>query len=193
MPSRIEIYGPDGLLALVDGSSSFLPNDLNEISFDPIETRSIAVNMFRKSSDVYVGVCELEVWTPPVSGPTYFAVDAYLTGTDTSVVLDEASVLTVNGAVVGGLTSDSNVAFSGIVSEGGSTPLTLSYSNAGNTTVELSVEVNQVAQTSLSLLPSRGKYVDVKANVTLATGKNYISLRGGSDSVDVKLETLRLV
>ncbi|KAI6087721.1 Six-hairpin glycosidase-like protein [Hypoxylon rubiginosum] len=193
VPSRIEIYGPDGLLALVDGSSSFLPNDLNEISFDPIETRSIAVNMFRKSSDVYVGVCELEVWTPPVSGPTYFAVDAYLTGTDTSVVLDEASVLTVNGAVVGGLTSDSNVAFSGIVSEGGSTPLTLSYSNAGNTTVELSVEVNQVAQTSLSLLPSRGKYVDVKANVTLATGKNYISLRGGSDSVDVKLETLRLV
>ncbi|KAI0173235.1 Six-hairpin glycosidase-like protein [Hypoxylon sp. FL1284] len=195
LPARIEIYGSRGLLAVVDDSSSItlLPNDLNEVSFDPVETSVIYVNMYRKSRKVYVGVCELEVWTPPVSGPTYYAVDAYLTGQETSIVLDEASVLTTNGAVVGGLTSDSNVAFSGIVSSGGSTSLTLSYSNAGYSTVELSVEVNQVAQTSLSLLPSRGKYVDTKSSVTLAKGKNYISLRGGSDNVNVKLETLKLV
>lgn len=190
MPARIEIHGSDGLLATVGDSSSLSPNDRNEVSFDEVETQFIAVNMYRKSSELWVGICELEVWTPAVAGPTYHAVDAYLTGQKTSVMFDHTSTATAKGAVVGGVMSDSNVAFSGIVSSGGETSLTLTYSNAGNSTVDLSVEVNQVPQTSLSLLPSQNKYVDTTATVTLATGKNYISLRGGSDYADVRLETL---
>ncbi|KAI1413864.1 Six-hairpin glycosidase-like protein [Hypoxylon sp. FL1857] len=192
IPARIEVYGSSGLLATVNDSSSLLPNDRNEVGFDEVETQFLAINMYRKSSQLWVGVCELEVWTPPIHGPTYYAVDAYLTGQETSVVFDNASTATTNGAVVGGLRSDSNVAFSGIVSSGGQTTLTLSYSNAGNTTVGLSVEVNQVPRASLTLLPSKGKYVNVTTTVALATGKNYVSLRGGSDDEAARLETLTL-
>ncbi|KAI1373316.1 Six-hairpin glycosidase-like protein [Hypoxylon crocopeplum] len=192
VPARIEIYGSSGLLVALNDSSSLLLNDRNELSFDPVETQFVAVNLYRKSSKLWVGICELEVWTPPVYGPIYHAVDAYLTGEETSVVFDNSSSATANGAVVGGLGSDSNVAFSGILSNGGQTTLSLSYSNPGNATIELSVEVNQAPQTTLSLLPSRKKYVKATTNVTLASGKNYVSLRGGSDDADVKLETLNV-
>lgn len=192
VPARIEVYGSAGLLAAVNDSSSLLPNDRNEITFDQTETQFLAVNMYRKASYLWVGICELEVWTPPVPGPTYHAVDAYLTGKDTRVLFDNSSTATANGAVVGGLGTDSNVAFSGIVSNGGQTSLILTYSNSGNTTVGLSVEVNQVPQTSLYLLPSKGKYVNTTATVVLASGKNYVSLRGGSEDEGVRLETLSL-
>ncbi|CAJ2512454.1 Uu.00g054690.m01.CDS01 [Anthostomella pinea] len=192
VPASIEVYGSDGLITTFNDSSKLLPNDRNQISFGPVETEFLAVNLYRKSSKTWVGVCELEVWTRPVPGPEYYAVDAYLSGAETRVVFDNASHATANGAVVGGLGSDSNVAFSGIVSDGGQALLTLSYSNAGNTTVSLSVEVNQVPQTSISLLPSKGKYANATADVTLTEGKNYVSIRGGSDSQNVKLEILRL-
>ncbi|OTB03807.1 hypothetical protein M426DRAFT_169759 [Hypoxylon sp. CI-4A] len=192
LPSRIEIYGSKGLIATVNDTSVLLPNDRNDITFDEIETQFLAINLYRQSSKLYVGICELEVWTSPVRGPTYYAVDAYLTGQETRVAFDNTSITTINGAVVGGLRSDSNVAFSGIVSKGGPTTLRLDYSNAGNETVELSVEVNQVPQKTLHLFPSANRFVHATTTVVLAAGKNYISLRGGSDNADVKLETLSL-
>ncbi|KAI1079243.1 Six-hairpin glycosidase-like protein [Whalleya microplaca] len=193
LPASVEIYGSDGLITTLHETSKLLPNDRNEVRFQQVETLFLAVNFYRKSPKVFVGVCELEVWTPPVPGPNYYAADAYLTGQKTSVTFDNSSTATANGAVVGGLGSDSNVAFSGIVSDGGRTTLTLSYSNSGDKTVGLGVEVNQVPQTSLNLHPSKGKYVTVTANVTLAVGKNYVSLKGGSDSMDLRLETLSLI
>ncbi|KAI1451246.1 Six-hairpin glycosidase-like protein [Annulohypoxylon moriforme] len=190
VPARIEIYGSDGLLAIVDDPSRLLPNDRNELSFDQVETRFVAVNMYRKSSKLWVGICELEVWTPPTLGPINYAADAYLTGEETRVVFDNTSTATSNGAVVGGLKSDSNVAFSGIMSSGGWTTVILSYFNSGNTTAEMGIEVNQVPQKRLYLPPSKGGYVDITTTVILASGKNYVSIRGGSDSADVKLESL---
>ncbi|KAI1098053.1 Six-hairpin glycosidase-like protein [Jackrogersella minutella] len=192
VPARIEVYGSGGLLTSINDPSSLLPNDRNEVSFKQTETQFLAINVYRQSPDLWVGVCELEVWTPPATGPTHYAVDAYLTGKETSVLFDNSSVATPNGAVVGGLRSDSNVAFSGIMSRGGRTGLILSYSNTGNATVELSIEVNQVPQGSLYLPPSKGKYVNVRRTIALAAGKNYVSLRGGLDYVDVRLETLKL-
>ncbi|KAL7629794.1 hypothetical protein AAE478_001317 [Parahypoxylon ruwenzoriense] len=193
VPARIDIYGSSGLLATIHDSSSLLPNDRNDVHFEQVETQFLAINLYRKSSNLYVGICELEVWTPPDLGPTYYAVDAYLTGQETGVVFDKSSIATANGAVVGGLRSDSNVAFSGVVSSsGGSTNLALTYSNAGNATVEISIEVNQVPQGSLNLFPSGSVYLNAATTVTLAVGKNYISLRGGSDFVDLRLETLKL-
>ncbi|KAI0134893.1 Six-hairpin glycosidase [Daldinia grandis] len=192
VPARIEVYGSTGLLATVNDSASLLPNDRNEITFDETETQFLGVNLYRKASHLWVGICELEVWTPPVSGPTYHAVDAYLTGKDTRVIFDYGSTATANGAVVGGLGTDSNVAFSGIVSSGGRTSLVLTYSNAGNTTVRLSLEVNRAQQARLDLLPSKGRYVNTTATVVLASGKNYVSLRGGSEDEGVRLEALNL-
>ncbi|KAI1463851.1 Six-hairpin glycosidase [Daldinia caldariorum] len=194
VPARIEIYGSTGLLAAINDSSSLLPNDRNEIKFGQIETQFLAVNLYRKSSHLWVGICELEVWTPPISGPTYHAVDAYLTGQDTRVIFDNRSSATANGAVVGGLNTDSNVAFSGVLSRGGPASLVLTYSNMGNTTVELSVEVNQVPRASLSLPPSAGNYISTNTTtVLLASGKNYVSLRGGSKDEAVRLETLNVL
>ncbi|KAI1206109.1 Six-hairpin glycosidase-like protein [Annulohypoxylon truncatum] len=190
VPARIEIYGSNGLLFTLDDPSSLLPNDRNELSFDLVETQFVAVNMYRKSSNLWVGICELEVWTPPTLGPINYAADAYLTGEETRVVFDNTSTATSNGAVVGGLKSDSNVAFSGIASNGGWNTVVLSYSNAGNATAEMGIEVNQVPQKRLYLVPSKGKYVDVTTRIVLASGKNYVSIRGGSDFVDVKLESL---
>ncbi|KAI3319574.1 Six-hairpin glycosidase [Xylariaceae sp. AK1471] len=193
LPASIEIYGSSGLITALDNSEKLLPNDENEISFKTVETTFLAVNMYRRSATTYVGVCELEVWTPPSPGPTYFAVDAYLTGTNTSVLFDKRSTATSNGAVVGGIKSDSNVAFSGIKSKGSPARLTLSYANLGNTTVHVGVEVNQVSQTTLKLLPSKGKYITATTHVTLAAGKNFVDLSGGLDTVDVRLETLTIV
>ncbi|KAI0889490.1 Six-hairpin glycosidase-like protein [Annulohypoxylon maeteangense] len=192
VPARIEIYGSNGLLVMVNDPSSLLPNDRNELRFGQVETQFVAVNMYRKSSKLWVGICELEVWTPPNLGPVHYAADAYLTGGETKVIFDNTSTTTSNGAVVGGLKSDSNVAFSGIMSNGGWTTAIISYSNAGNTTVEMGIEVNQVPQKRLYLPPSKGKYVDITATIVLASGKNYVSIRGGSDFVDAKLESLSL-
>ncbi|KAI8953157.1 Six-hairpin glycosidase-like protein [Xylaria longipes] len=193
LPSRIEIYGSGGAIASVDSSNTrLLSNDVNEISFAAVETTFVAVNLYRRSSTTWVGVCELEVWTRPATGPTYFAVDAHLTGATTRVVFDTASTATGNGAVVGGVKSDSAVAFSGIKSDGRRRRLTLSYVNAGSDAVSVDVAVNQVAQTVLELAPSGGKYATVTTDVTLAVGKNYITLYGGSDTADVRYETLTI-
>ncbi|KAI1332303.1 Six-hairpin glycosidase [Xylariaceae sp. FL0255] len=190
VPESIEIYGPSGLITTVAGSG-LLANDKNEITFDEIETTFLSINMYKQSS-TWVGLCEVEVWTWPESGPTYYAVDAYLTGAATNVVFDKKSKATANGAVVGGIETDSTVAFSGIVSTGTTSQLTLSYANQGNTTVTVDVQVNQVGQTTLSLAPSKGQYVDVSAQVTLASGKNFISLIGGSATTGVTFETLTI-
>ncbi|KAI0451399.1 Six-hairpin glycosidase [Xylaria acuta] len=193
LPSRIEIHGSGGPITSVDSSSTqLLSNDKNEISFDAVETTFVAVNLYRRSSKTWVGVCELEVWTPPPTGPASFAVDAHLTGAKTRVVLDTASTATGNGAVVGGVRSDSTVAFSGIKSDGQPRRLTLSYTNSGGDAVNVSVAVNQVAQTVLELEPSGGKYVTVTTDVTLAVGKNYVTLSGGSDTAEVRYEMLTI-
>lgn len=192
LPSRIEIYGSSGLITTVDADATLLANDLTDVTFDEVETTFVAINMFRRSDTTYVGLVEVEVWTPPVVGPTYYAVDAYLTGSKTQVVFDKASTATANGAVVGGVATDSNVAFSGIKSAGGSTHLTLSYANPGADAVSISVEVNQQEKATLSLVPTGGDYGTVEADVPLAVGKNYVNLRGGSDNVEVRYETLTL-
>ncbi|KAK5633799.1 hypothetical protein RRF57_009514 [Xylaria bambusicola] len=192
LPSRIEISGSSGLLRSVDSSMMLLANDVNTITFDSVETVFLAVNLYRSSELTWVGVCELEIWMPPPTGPRYFAVDAHLTGANTRVVRDMASTATANGAVVGGVRADSTVAFSGIKSDGQSTQLTLSYSNPTDDVIIISVEVNQVPQSNLTLTPSGAKYSTVMANITLANGKNYVSLRGGSDVGEVRYETLKI-
>ncbi|KAI1340327.1 Six-hairpin glycosidase-like protein [Xylariaceae sp. FL0016] len=193
VPASIEIYGSQGLITAMDNSTQLVRNDVNTITFpETVETTFLAVNMYRRSADRYVGVCELEVWVPAEKGPVYYAVDAFLTGAETRVVFDNSSAATANGAVVGGLRSDSNVAFSGIVSDGDTKALTLSYANAGNSSVSLSIDVNQVPTTYFALRPSKGKYATAVAHVKLAVGKNYVSLRGGSDSANVTLETVTI-
>ncbi|KAI0868237.1 Six-hairpin glycosidase-like protein [Hypoxylon argillaceum] len=192
LPGRIEIYGSGGLLGTVGSSTPLLANDHNEIGFSTAETSFVAVNLFRRSATTWVGVCELEVWTPREAGPTYYAVDAHLTGAYTKVMPDATSTATGNGAVVGGVRADSVVAFSGIRSDGGPAHFVLSYANLDNTTVNVTVEVNQVAQTVLALVPSGGGYVTVAADIRLAVGKNYVSLSGGLDTAEVRYETLTI-
>lgn len=183
IPARIEIYGSTGMLANLS-DITFLANDRNTFSFEETETGFVAVNMFNKPN-VFVGVCELEVWTPPVSGPQYFAVDALLNGG--SVMNDAASTATGNGAVVGNLGQSSVVAFSGIQSAGGSSQLTLSYSNTGGGVVSVDLLVNQVSQGQLALAGNGGNYGSVGMNVTLAAGKNFVSLVGGTSSVKYEM------
>ncbi|KAI1294325.1 Six-hairpin glycosidase-like protein [Xylaria venustula] len=192
LPSKIEIYGSSGLIASTDSSTYLLANDKNTIAFDSVETSFLAVNLYRSSNSTWVGVCELEVWTPPESGPTYYAVDAHLTGTNTTVLFDKASDATENGAVVGGVTLDSTVAFSGIKSDGDPTRLVLSYANPGDAAIDVTVQVNQKPQVTLSLSPTGGDYYTLITGITLARGKNYVSLVGGSDDVEVRYETLRI-
>ncbi|KAI2617505.1 Six-hairpin glycosidase-like protein [Hypomontagnella submonticulosa] len=191
VPSRIEVYGSNGVLAIVDDHTTLLRNDRNTISFGrEVETQFLAVNMYRQQN-LWVGICELEVWVPPEIGPTYHAADAYLTGGKTSVIYDNSSIAEANGPVAVSLGSDSNVAFSGIMSKGGKTGLWLNYANAGNKTVDLSVEVNQVPRDTVRLGPTGRNFRSTKKiYVPLAAGKNYVSLRGGSDSADVRLQTL---
>ncbi|GAP90349.1 putative six-hairpin glycosidase [Rosellinia necatrix] len=192
LPGRIEIYGSGGPITSVNSAAGLLANDKNVITFNEVETTFIAVNMYRSSATTWVGVCEIEVWTPPVAGPTYFAVDAHLTGSKTQVQFDAASRATTNGAVVGGIRSDSDVGFSGIKSDGKAKMLTLSYANPGSSIVTVNVLVNQVQRATLQLVPTAGRYGTVSAALTLAVGKNYVSIHGGSDTAAVRYETLKI-
>ncbi|KAI0164582.1 Six-hairpin glycosidase-like protein [Xylariaceae sp. FL1272] len=192
LPSKVEIYGSNGLIKTVDDSSELLANDKTEITFDTVETTYFAVNLFRKDSDTWVGVCEVEAWTAPVSGPIYYAVDAYLTGLTTKVEFDSLSAATSNGAVVAGVQTDSNIAFSGIESEGGNVTLTLSYANSGTASANLTILVNQVSSGSLALAPTAGDYATAQIDIKLAVGKNYVSLVGGLDGTDLKVETMTI-
>ncbi|TAQ88419.1 hypothetical protein B7494_g3249 [Chlorociboria aeruginascens] len=186
LPSRIEIYGSSGLISTI--SSGFLANDKNTFSFPEVETDVIAVNLFN-NGNFYVGICELEVWTDPVTGPEYFAVDTFLT--DAKVVNDVTSTATSNGAVVGGLSAESLVAFSGVQSDDvGTKVLGLCYSNNGTDTVSIDVRINQVRQGSLSLGPTGGSYESVTLNVELSRGSNFVTLVGGSNGI--LLETLNI-
>lgn len=184
LPARIEVYDSSSgrVLAVVDDSRAgqqLLPNDRNEIAFDDgevVETASLAVNLYRRSDSVYVGVCELEVWIPPETGPAYHAVDAYLTGASTRVsyyyddddddddysysssAKSGESVTGAARAVVGGLAPDSVISFPGVVGPGdggdGTSTLSVRYGNSGNATVVLDVDVNHVRVGSVSLPPT---------------------------------------
>lgn len=135
-----------------------------------------------------VGVCESEVWTPPVSGPTYYAVDALLT--NVQVITDTASSATENRAVISGLGVGSVVAFSGIESNGGNASLGLSYANDASDSTSVEVSVNQVPQTNITLGGTGGKYMTGTAEINLAAGKNFVTLLGGSSQV--RFETISI-
>ncbi|KAE8452221.1 hypothetical protein EG329_001688 [Mollisiaceae sp. DMI_Dod_QoI] len=181
IPAAIEIYGSSGLLANL--TSSFLANDRNTFSFAEVETTFVSVNLHNKPN-VYVGICELEVWTPPqVVGP-YYAVDALLTGP--TISQDTKANATANGAVVSGLGDGAVVAFSGIGSAGGNTTMLLMYANEGDT-VSVEVTVNQVSQGQLSLPGTGGSYTVVTTSVALAAGKNFVNLIGGTSDVRYEL------
>ena len=186
VPASIEIYGSNGLLANIS-AGRLLPNDRNTFYFTETETQYIAVNMFNKPN-VFVGVCELEVWNPPMSGPVFYAVDALVT--NANVMTDSSSTATENGAVVWGSGATSILAFSGIISSGGTTELTLSYANSGSSDVSVGIEVNQVQQGNFTLSSNGGTYSTAIMIVQLAVGRNFVSLMGGSS--DVKFETLNI-
>ena len=187
VPAMIEIFGSKGMLANLS-DTAFIANDRNTFSFNEAETDFVAVNMFNKPN-VFVGVCELEVWTTPVPGPQYFAVDALLNGGN--VINDATSTATSNGAVVGNLDQGSVVAFSGIESSGGSSQMTLSYANSDAGAVSVDVLVNQVSQGQWTLAGSGGKYATVGMNVNLAAGKNFVNLVGGASSVRYEMLNIR--
>jgi len=121
-------------------------------------------------------------------GPTYYAVDALLKSAQ--VVSDAASSATGNGAVVGVLDVGSAVAFSGIESEGGKTSLALSYANDASSSTSMEVTVNQVPQANITLRGTGGKYMSGSAEVSLAPGKNFVTLLGGSSQV--RIETINI-
>ena len=169
VPAAIEIYGSSGLIANLT-NSTFLPNDRNTFSFKETKTSYVAVNLFNRPNKA-AGVCELEVWTPPISGPTYYAVDSLLT--NAAVVKDAAASI---GAVVGQLAPESVVAFSGIESGGGKVKLALSYSNVGSTAVNIDVKVNQVRRVTLSLGGTKGTYdLEMIEGLDLEAGMNFVT------------------
>ena len=178
LPARIEVYGDNHelLATVVDASDILLANDRNEIRLDKeVETLSVAVNMFRKSEDLWVGICELEVWVPPpTTKGVYYAVDAHIEGKMTKVLFDgprNASIATnntyngfsratPNGAVIGGLAWDSNISFAGIVGpdNGREQPVAfeIGYLHTGDIDEILSVEINHdtASARDVSLAPT---------------------------------------
>jgi hypothetical protein len=187
LPASIEISGSGGLITTVPDTSILLANDRNHIEFDAeVETTFLSVNMFNRPS-AFVGVCELEVWRPWTT-PTYYAADAYLRGS-AAVQSDEAASATGNGAVVGSLASDSEIAFSGVVAdEQGPRSAVISYANSGDAAVRIAVRVNQQDGATLELAPTGGSYEEIQVDLSLAKGRNFVSVVGGSDAV--RIETL---
>ncbi|CZR50838.1 uncharacterized protein PAC_00712 [Phialocephala subalpina] len=181
VPAAIEIHGSSGLLANL--TSSFLANDRNTFYFAESETTFVSVNMYKKPN-VWVGICELEIWTQPqIIGP-YYAVDAFLT--DASVSQDTKASATTNGAVASTLSAGAVVAFSGIQSAGGNGTLILTYANGGSD-ASVEITVNQVSQGNMSLPGTIGSYTAATMSITLAAGKNFVNLIGGTSDLRYEL------
>mgnify|MGYP000925991400 FL=1 len=187
LPSEIVISAANGTIATITGDN-LLANDKNTFMFPEIESTFVVVTLSNRGS-AYVGICELEVWVDPLTGPIYYAVDAVLKSAN--VVNDTKSSATSNGAVVGGLSSLSQVAFSGVYAEkAGKYQLIVSYSNTGNETATISVKINQINAGSISLPATGGEYSTQSIVVDLAEGKNFLSLLGGTENV--RFETIKL-
>ncbi|KAH7035882.1 Six-hairpin glycosidase-like protein [Microdochium trichocladiopsis] len=189
LPWKVEVWGSTGLLATVS-DSDLVANDRNTISFNETETSFVALNLYNQPGR-FVGLCEVEVWVPP-AGSVYHAADALLKGETVDVLLEG----NVNGvkpkSVVGAMAADSIVSFSGVLgpAAAGSSTVTIVYANAGESTLNLALEVNQVPQAvGVALKPTEdGAYASVDVPVKLASGKNFVTLKGGSPWI--KLDTL---
>jgi hypothetical protein len=203
-PQAVEIYGSDQfngsvLLAKLDPFDTCMPNELNTIFFNKtIESSFIAVNMYNKE-DLFVGVCELQVWVPPdrTTG-IYYAVDAVLTSAE--VVFNPAeSNATTNGAVVGSLQDGNSVLFSGIYDHGrgtGSREVLLSYANSGDSTAVAEIEVNSSpgeANNTVSLPPTGGSFTIVSLHLDLLPGSNFLNVMIQSGYEAVELELLHVI
>ena len=185
LPTEITISAANGNITTISGDA-LLANDKNTFTFPEIESTFVAVTLSNRGSS-YVGICELEVWVAPETGPMYYAVDAVLT--NANVMNDQSSTATSNGAVVGGLSSSSVVAFSGLnVSKAGKQTLTVSYSNSGSEAALVNITVNQMTGGSISLPATGGNYMTVSIVVELAEGNNYLSLIGGNENI--RFETI---
>ena len=189
LPSEITISSSSGNIATISGDS-LLTNDKNTITFPEVESTFVAVTLSNRDSH-YVGICELEVWVNPITGPIYYAVDAQLNGA--AVTNDPQSHATSNGAVVSGLSSSSEIAFSGVyAANAGKYELTVSYSNSGDPPVTIGVVVNQINIGSFSLLSTRGTYISHQTMIIdLAGGKHFLSLVGGNEKI--KIETIQVL
>ncbi|KAG9238326.1 Six-hairpin glycosidase-like protein [Amylocarpus encephaloides] len=186
VPDSIEIYGSEGLLFKSHGTQ-FLANDRNTFSFPQAATLFVSVNFFNKQGS-FVGVCELEVWNQLTLQPYFFAVDAVLT--EARVKFDPASKITTNGAVVGGLSARSRVAFSGDLPSSQVGNFTLFYSNSGSSAAPVTVSLNQVPLTTINLAPTSGSYTGYVMPISLPIGKNFITLLGGTADIKYELITL---
>ena len=182
VPSKIIIHGSNSVLATIDGSTTeILANDQNTFIFPSTTTEFIAVELFNIAGS-YVGLCEIEIWVPQNNGPTYLAVDAFLTSA--SIFRDPASHATSTGSVVSMPQLGSEVAFSGVQSIGRSAILTLSYSSSA--VVSLSVIVNQVPVKSLSLTASKEGFSTETMSISLETGSNFVTLIGGGSGLVIE-------
>lgn len=203
-PQTIEIYGSDQnngsvLLAKLDPFDTCMPNELNTIFFDQtVESSFIAVNMHNKA-DLFVGVCELQVWVPPdrTTG-VYYAVDAVLTSAEVVFNPAEANA-TTNGAVVGSLQDGNSVLFSGIYDhsrEIGPREAQLSYANSGDSTAAAEIVVNSspgTANNTLSLPPTGGSFTTVSLPLDLLPGSNFVNAMVQSGYDGVELEFLYVI
>lgn len=183
LPAKLEIWGSSGLLA-TRFEADLIANDRSEIKFEETETSFVAINMHNKPGK-FVGLCEVEVWVPP-EGPTYHAVDAHLKGDTIDVLLDSTADDDKARSFVGSMAADSVVSFSGVLGPvtggSGDSVITLAYANTGNATLDLALEVNQVPQKhGFELKPTlNATYGEASVPVRLASGKNFVTLRGGA-------------
>ena len=184
-PAAIEITDGNGetLANLSNFATQCLPNDKNIISFDgEVEVETVNINFFREGQYA-VGVCEVEMWVPAITGPFYYAVDA-LAHTATNVTSDSNVKATSNGAVFAPYTSGSEVDFSGIYSkDGGDVTLGLSYKNNGSSSISIGVDVNQIASGNLTVPVTNGTGYQsaTMSNVGLWKGTNFVTLFGGGN------------
>ena len=185
-PASLEIYGDTGVYASLPNFTTIcLPNDRNTIFFNQNVTSTfLAVNMYIQRSFA-VGLAELEIWVPPSRGPTYYAVDHFLS--NTIIEFDKSTkTATDTGAVVGNNTDSGSITFSGVYSEaGGPVTLDVSYSNRATEASMMQILVNRVptAGGNLTLASTGNTYQTISVDGELLAGNNFVTISGGNGYV----------
>lgn len=184
IPAAIEITdGAGNLLANEsDFASTGVANDINVISFNGTKEIHTLNMKFTGQPGKSVGVSEIQLWVPANTGPFYYAADAL--PNRAIIAFDDDSKATPNGTVIETKNSTSSAAFSGLYSaEGGDVDAKLSYKNNGTNDVTLSVTVNRILNSTVTLARTGNVYKTVDMPLTLWRGTNFATLTGGAEGV----------
>lgn len=162
-------------------------NDVNIVEFTPIRTRMVRI-VFSRNEDRnhFVGLTEMEIWTPRTDDSNYEAEDGWIINGN----IMESSSASGGSYVSRLIDGNSFVEFTGVwVDSAGDYDIQVYYAN-GESVAAMNVRVNNI-HTNIAIFPTTGSWSEfsrenyVTINVPLLRGNNVLVFHSGINFVEL--------